>query len=102
MIYEKRCYNIPPARKAEYLDLLEKTALPLLVKHGAKVVGVWETAVSETNEVTYILAFRDISRRMACWEKFSKEEQFLELRPTLPTDSISVSILRPTAYSPLK
>ena len=102
MIYEERRYNISPAKRGGFIELLGKTLVPLIVKHGAKLIGVWETAVGERNEVVVLWAFDDVSKRMECWDNFAKDEEFVKLIPSLPVNSLTISILCPVGYSPLK
>ena len=102
MIYEERRYNVSPAKRPEFIELLGNTVIPLLVKNGAKLIGVWETVIGERNEVICLLAFDDMSKRMECLQNFGKEEEFIKVLPSAPENSIMVSILRPTEYSPMK
>ena len=101
MIYEERRYNVSAAKRQGFIEFFGNTVVPLLVKHGAKVIGVWETDIGEKNEVVCLLAFDDISERMKCWENFRKDEEFLKFVPSLPINSITNSILLPLKYSPL-
>ncbi len=102
MIYEHRSYILLPGKKAEFIETFAKL-MPLFDKHGAKVVGVWQTDVGESNEFIYILAFEDFTQREEFWEKFRQDEVFLEyMRQGTRTANITNKILRPTEYSPLK
>jgi len=102
VIYEHRSYTLLPGRKPEFIESFGKL-MPLFEKYGAKVVGVWETDVGESNEVIYILAFENFAQREDFWEKFRQDEVFLEYRQQGPrTVNVTNKILRPTEYSPLK
>ncbi len=72
-------------------------------EHGAKVVGVWHTDVGESNEIIYILGFKDFAQREKFWDDFRRDPVFIDYQKGgTRSSSVVNKILRPTDYSPLK
>ena len=69
MIYEHRSYTLTPATKTEFIEAFGKL-MPLFDKYGAKVIGVWQTDIGESNEFIYIVAFENFTQREEFWPKF--------------------------------
>lgn len=102
MIYEHRSYTLLPGKKAEFIESFARL-MPLFDKHGAKVIGVWQTDVGESNEIIYILAFKDFAQREQFWDNFRRDQVFVEFqRQGTRAANVVNKILRPTDYSPLK
>ena len=110
MIYEERRYDTTSAWRDEQIKYLGEQAVPIMVKHGAKFIGMWETIIGERNHVFVLLGWDNLHHREVAWEKIVKDPDF---RPQLcSTDSqicvscyarsLAVNILRPAEYSPLK
>lgn len=100
MIYEQRHYDISPGYRKEFLIRFKEIVLPDLIKLGVKVIGVWETPIGDRNRVIALLGYADMAERMDIWDKFQKTEAFSKM-PRL-SNSVQVSILRPSKYSPMK
>ena len=100
MIYEQRYYNVSPAKRREFIELTGEKAMPIYEKYGVKIVGVWETDIGERNEVIVMMAFEDLAQREKSWENLRRDEEYAKI-PRLP-HAITVSILRPTKFSPMK
>ena len=100
MIYEHRRYDISPAYRREFLDNFGKMLMPLFKKLEAEVIGVWETPIGDRNQLVCLLAFDDISKRMEFWENFEREEIYTKIAHL--ANAVTISILRPTPYSPMK
>jgi len=100
MIYEQRRYNLPPGKRREFIELIGEKAMPIYEKYGIKLVGFWETDIGERNECVFMMAFEDLSQREKFWENLRRDEEYAKM--PRPCDAITVSILRPTKYSPMK
>ena len=102
MIYEHRTYNILPGKMAQYVDVFGNL-FHLFEKHGAKVIGVWQTAIGQNNEFIYILCFEDLGHQERFWQSFRQDEEFKRYQQDEPRVAYVVSkILQPTPYSPLQ
>ena len=102
MIYEQRIYRVASAKRRGFIEFFGETVVPLLTKYGARVIGVWETIIGERTNVVCLLAYKDMTERMKCWDAFEKDTEFNKHTSTLPQESVSVSILKPTRHSPLQ
>lgn len=103
MIYEHRTYNIMPGKMPEFIEAFGNMLVPLFEKHGAKLIGVWQTAIGQNNEFVYILGFEDLTNQERFWRAFRQDEQFQKYMQGGPRVAYVISkILHPTSYSPLK
>ena len=76
-------------------------------KYGMKVVGYWTDEVGLSNRLTYMLAFEDEGHREKAWAAFRADpdriKAFAETEKDGPlVAKVSNTLLRPTAYSPMK
>ena len=102
MIYEQRIYNVSPAHRGKYIKWLGEEALPIIVKHGAELITMWETLIGERNQVIVLLGWKDYNQRWESWNKIFNDTQFACLMETCFANSVAISILGPTKYSPMK
>ncbi len=103
MIYEHRTYNILPGKMPEFIEAFGDMVVPLFEKHGARLIGTWETAIGHNNEFTYILGFKDLADQERFWRVFRQDEQLKKYRQGgTRVAYVASKILHPTTYSPLK
>lgn len=103
MIYELRTYRILPGKMAEFLEAFGRIPAPLFEKHGARLIGVWETEIGRSNEVTYILAFDDLGHRDRVWQAYRADpDRARYMAEGVRVDHLVSKILRPVSYSPLQ
>ena len=102
MIYEHRTYTILPGKMEEYVETFGKIIVPLFEKHGAKLVGVWQTEIGQSNEFVYILGFQDLNDRDRFFKSIRQDEEFNKYRQSgLRVAYTTSKIIKPTSYSPL-
>ena len=102
MIYEHRTYSILPGKMGEFTEAFG-TIVPLFAKHGAKMVGAWQTSIGSNNEFVYILGFENMAAQEKFWADFRNDEGFkVYARGGVRTDHVVNKILRPVACSPLQ
>ena len=103
MIYEHRTYYILPYKMPEFIEAFGTMIVPLIEKHGAKLIGAWQTAIGQNNEFTYILGFKDLADQEKFWYVFRRDKQFERYLQSGQRVSYVVSkILQPITYSPVK
>ncbi len=100
LTYEHILFDVSPPFRPELLTVFAKELIPALNKLETKIIGVWETPIGDRNQVVCLLAFADISERMACWEKLEKVAAFAKCASY--ANAITISVLRATKLSPLK
>ena len=49
-----------------------------------------------------LLVYQDMAERMQGWDAFEKDPEFTKYAPTLPQESVRVSVLKPTRHSPMQ
>ncbi len=107
MIYELRIYDAVPGKLPALNDRFANVTLGYFEKYGLNVVGFWTDDVGVSNRLTYILAFDDMAKRDKAWADFRADEErakaFAETERDGPlVAGIQSTIMRPTAYSPLR
>lgn len=101
-VYELRTYRTIPGKAAEWLSHF-KAIMPIREKY-SKNVGVFQTEISQLNEVVHLWAYRDLNERAAVRAKAMQDpdwQAFLGKATPLLLEMRSV-ILNPAPFSPMK
>lgn len=107
MIYELRIYDVIPGKLQALNDRFANTTLRIFEQHGIKVVGFWTDAVGVSNRLTYLVAFDDAGQRDRAWRETLSDPELVQAFADSEKDgpliaTMTNTILRPTAYSPLQ
>jgi len=103
MIYELRTYHILPGKMAEYSQVFGELMMPGFNKFGFKVIGVWQTAIGESDEFTCMLAFNDMAERDAKFKLLHADPSMVPYsQQPVRISHITNKILTSQFYSPLK
>jgi len=87
----------------EFVEAFSELIVPLFEKHGAKLIGAWQTAIGKSNEFVYILGYKDLADRERFWQALPQDEQFKTyMQGGTRIAFIENKILRPITNSPLK
>jgi hypothetical protein len=62
MIVEVRSYRIKPGRRAEFVELFEKRAVPALRSHGMKIIGPL-IDIENPNKFVWLRSFPSLDER---------------------------------------
>ncbi len=107
MIYELRIYDVIPGKLQALPDRFATTTLLIFEKHGIRVVGFWTDAVGVSNRITYMVAFNDAAHRDQAWRETLSDPDLVKAFADSEKDgpliaTMTNTLLRPTAYSPLQ
>ena len=108
MIYEQRIYECFAGKLPDLNKRFNDHTCKLFEKHGIKNVGYWTTDVGPaSNELTYLLAFKDANQRMEAWKNFRADPEWQKVVTESHKNGILVAnvknqLLVPTPYSPLQ
>jgi hypothetical protein len=109
VIHELRVYEPVPGKLPALHRRFRDVSIGLFERHGIRVVGFWDTYIGPGagSSLTYLLEFDDLAHRESAWDAFQKDPEWQQARAESERDGplvarITNSILRPTAYSPLK
>lgn len=107
MLYELRTYDIVPGRQPDVVRRFQNLTVPVFERLGFRLIGFWTDEIGTSNKITYILAWEDLVERDRKFAEFYADKEFLEGRAKSEENGpivakITNSILRPTAFSPLK
>ena len=105
MVYELRIYRCMPGRKADVLARFRDHTVRLFTKHGIHVVGFWEVAVGELDELVYITRYETWEARDKRWAAFQSDPEWQAARTKsqergVIVESIRTSLLQATDFSP--
>jgi hypothetical protein len=107
LLYEYRRYSIVPGKRAALSHRFENVTVPIWERHGIKPIGFWEPVVGLSNELHYLLTWRDMAEREVRWNAFQSDPEWIstrdqsELEGPLQT-KIYNELWTPTSYSQLK
>jgi hypothetical protein len=73
MIVEVRSYRVKPGRRAEFIDLFEKRAIPALRAHGMLVLGPL-LDVENPNKFVWLRSFPSLEERERMKNEFYESE----------------------------
>lgn len=110
--FELRMYTVDPTRDGigefrggidELHQRFREKEVELFEKHGAEIVGVWQS-LDNPRTLIWMLAYRDRAHREEVWAAFNADPEWDELRRKyfVPLERPSVFMMSATDYSPLK
>jgi len=102
MIVDVRTYTLIPRKMKRYLELFEKHALPVMLRHGLELVGYYTSSIGPLNQVVHIWRYdslADLEQKRAARDADPAWGEFLSLTEgmVLMQDN---RIMRPTSFSP--
>ena len=104
MIIELRLYEIRPQNMAQWLELWERAALPVLKEICGGFLGMYVTEVGHINEFIHMWRFEDSGERERRRAHLAEDERWKaylrELAALGAIQNARVRIVRPTAFSP--
>jgi hypothetical protein len=108
-MYVERCtYHCLPDRLPALLDRFRSHTLELFARHGFRPLGFFTTEFGARRpELTYLLAWDSLDRRMAAWSAFRDDPDWIAARTKSEEDGMLVDfmsneILLPTDFSPIQ
>jgi len=80
---------------------------PIIEKYGVKVIGIFQTVVGNSNEISYMLVYEDLVHRQRVLEAMEKDEDRIKMHERLIKEepvkyNIVSKLLRSTEYSSYK
>jgi NIPSNAP len=61
MVYDLRTFTVKSGRFSEYIELHNRIAFPLLLKHLGEPFGYWASITGEMNQFVHLWRFDDFS-----------------------------------------
>ena len=104
MVYLHATLQLAPYKSREFSKFLATSLVPLFEKHGAKLIGSWETIVGNQNEVTDIWGFDSLAHFEASTQSLLRDPQWASVQETMTTMIVreKTKLLAPLKCSPLK
>jgi hypothetical protein len=106
MLYEYRRYEAMPGRLPDLHRRFREITLGLFERNGIEQVGFWEASVGVTNELHYLLRWKDMGDREARWSAFQADPEWLQARAATEANGplvrrVENAFWAPTDYSKL-
>ena len=103
MIYLLVTLHIQRRRTLEWSQNYEKHVLPILTKHGQKLVGSWKTTIGVYDEVTNLYAFENYGEMERIRKEVAADPDWIEYMkgPGLINHEIC-KLIEPLSFSPMK
>jgi NIPSNAP protein len=107
-LFELRVYQATPGKITNIVDRFGGFTCQAFKKHGFRQIGYWVNRMGgNDHELVYMLAWESLDERVAKFDGFAKDPErarvFGESEKNGPiVESVAASILRPTAFSPMK
>ncbi len=107
-IFELRVYHTLPGKAPLLESRFRDTTSKILAKHDLKVVGYWvpEGAPAWDNTFIFMLAHSSREEAKKNWDEFRADPEFQEVlkaeQANKTVETIDVTYMRPTDFSPMK
>ncbi|MDQ6692301.1 MAG: NIPSNAP family protein [Candidatus Dormibacteraeota bacterium] len=107
MVYEYRRYEVMPGRLPDLLRRFQSFTLPIWARFGIEHAGFWLADVGTSNQLHYLLRWKDLADREAKWAAFQADPEWLQRRAETEADGPLVArvhneLWRPTAFSEVR
>jgi len=104
MVYLHATLQLAPYKSREFGKFLATTLVPLFEKHGAKLIGSWETFLGNQSEITDIWGFDSLAHFEASTQSMLRDPQFASALEAMAPMVVSetTKLLAPLKCSPLK
>lgn len=107
MLYEYRRYEAIPGRLGDLNQRFATRTLKIWERHHIEPVGFWQAVVGVTNELHYLLRWKDMAERDEKWSAFQADPEWqatvTETERNGPLVArIQNSFWQPTDYSPMR
>ena len=102
MIVDVRTYTLAPRKMTKYLELFERHALPVMQRHGLKLMGYYVSQIGPLNQVVHLWGYdslADMEQKRAARDADPAWGEYLAL-----TEGMVVAqedkVMRPASFSP--
>ncbi len=106
MLQQLRIYEIFERNKAAFHDRFRNHAMPIMARHGFRIVAMWEARRAGNPEFVYLLTWPDLATQKAAWTAFLADPEWVEIKRVSAIEhgdlvgAIEDRMLMPTDYSP--
>jgi hypothetical protein len=107
-LFELREYQAMPGKHANIVERFGGFTCGAFKKHGFRQVGYWVNRIGgNDHQLVYMLAWESLNERVSKFDTFAKDPDrarvFAESEKNGPiVEQVTVTILRPAAFSPMK
>ncbi len=80
MIHELRTYEIPNNARRAFHERFEKHTLPIMQRHGIKVLIIWDEEIGDMQNFCYIIEWLSLTEREEKWPKFNTDQEWAKIK----------------------
>lgn len=102
MIYLVATIQLAPEKVEEFSNILAKDYLPVVSKHGQKLIASWRTVIGNVDEVTDVWEFESLAHMEKVRQSLFTDPDYLKVRRKVRSlmTSESIKIVAPLPFSP--
>ncbi len=104
MIYMIASIFLLPEKFLEFNDIMEKEYLPVVTKHGSKLVASLQTTIGDVDEVTDIWEFENLEKFEKIRQAQFNDPQYMKVRKKFRAmmKAETIKVATPFPCSPMK
>src|SRR5919108_19231 len=108
MLYELRRYDVAPTKLPALLERFGGFTVDKCKKHGFRQVGYWSNVIgANDHQLIFLLAWESFEERLQKFDTFLKDPERIRVFADSEKDgpivqNVTTTLLRPTAFSPMK
>ena len=80
MIHQLRIYKIVERNKQAFHQRFRDHAARIMLRHGFRIVAMWEASGAGSPEFVYILEWPDERAKASAWETFMADEEWARIK----------------------
>ena len=61
MIVDVRTYTLVPRKMPKYVDIFERKALPVMLRHGFQLMGYYMSSIGPLNQVVHLWRYESLA-----------------------------------------
>ena len=103
MVYLHVTIQVHRRKLREWSENFEKIVLPILSKHGQKLIGAWRTTVGVYDEVLHLYAFEGLAEMEKIRQNIWSDPKMADYMSGPSLVGLEVSkLMEPLSYSPMR
>ena len=104
MIYLVASIILVPEKTGEFNDIMEKEYLPIVEKHGAKLIAALRTTIGNVDEVTDVWEFESLEQFEGIRRSQFQDPEYMAVRGKIRAlmTAETLKLASPLSCSPLK
>ena len=86
-VQQLRVYEINRSNRDAFHRRFQDHALPIMRRHGFRIIDMWESDTGETLEFIYVLAWPDNATMELRWKEFLADQEWIDIKKKTAAES---------------